>query len=172
MKNMKMKKLILLMLVLVGFSCRKETIPADMLVTASFNQKNWEAKSFASALPHGRIGFSFNVSKGGTLKESLGMSSLPMNVGSYDSTFFQTDSLFRAVYAILGADGDAILDYYHLDKSVGTNFFSIDKLSSTTNKVEGRFDLTFFIDTSGINRDPNLPDIIHFTDGKYKVQYK
>jgi len=170
--KMKMKKIILLMLVLVVFSCRKETIPTNMHVTANYNQKNWEAKSFASALPYGRIGFSFKISEGGTLKESLGMSFLPLIIGSYDSTFFLTDSLFRASYVIWGADGDAILDYYLLDKSVGTNFFSIDKLSTTTKELEGRFDLTFFIDTNGIKLDPNAPDIIHFTDGSYKVLYK
>jgi len=167
-----MKKLILLILVLAIFSCRKETIPTNMLVTANFNQKNWEAKSFASVLSNERIGFSFKIYQSGILKESLGISFLPMNVGTYDSTFFLTDSLFRTGYATLGADGDAILDYYILDKSVGTNFFSIDKLNSTTKELEGRFDLTFLIGTNGSKFDPNAPDVIHFTDGSYKVQYK
>ena len=166
-----MKKLILLVLVLFAFSCRKETIPSNMLVTANFNQENWEAKAFASVLAHERIGFSFKIFQGGILKESLGMNFIPMDVGIYDSTFFLIDTLFRTSYSVIGADGDAILDRYRLDKSTGTNFFSIDKLSLATNEVEGRFDLTFLIDTNGII-DPNAPDIIHFTDGAYKVQYK
>lgn len=166
-----MKKIFLLVLVLFAFSCKKETIPTNMLVTANFNQNNWEAKSLAAVFSNGRIGFAFRIHKGGILKESLVMNFIPMDVGTYDSTFFITDSLFHASYMIVGADGDAILDRYRLDKSEGENFFSIDKLSLVTKEVEGRFDLTFLIDTNGI-KDPNAPGIIHFTDGNYKVQYE
>lgn len=157
---------ILLLLILFISSCGKEKYDFKFLANANVNGTSWQGKAFTSDLTGtDRIAFDFTVANNkDVLRETMGALFIPKEVGVYDFDFISTDSLFRSLYATMEGN-DVVKDVYNLDENKLSNFISIDRLSET--EIEGTFDLTFAFDTTWTKIDPNAPDTIHFTNGKF-----
>lgn len=147
-------------------SCQKEE-HLNNFVTANFNGRNWQGKTFTKVLGDNRMGVSFEVKENGIRSESLGFDFIPKELGKLLVDFITTDTLFHSGYGTLSHDGDVIKDFYYLEKSNQSNYVSITELTET--EIKGEFDLTFTIDTTRIKHDLNAPDTIHFSNGKFNA---
>jgi hypothetical protein len=87
----------------------------------------------------------------------------------------QPDSLYAFYSTLVTGGGDVLGHFYILDTAsfyqdgVMGNNFQITNYNSKKSEIEGTFDISFLIFRES-NEDPNPPQKIHFTEGKFKVK--
>jgi hypothetical protein len=80
--------------------------------------------------------------------------------------------------AIRFMDADALIETYHLLEDAD-NWVIIDKVNPDSTEVEGRFQMSFITSREVyLNNererwdDPNRPNILHFTNGKFRAVFR
>jgi len=173
-----MRLLTFICTIILIFSCGKDEFEYDYStgeVNALMNGDPWKSNIRASFIADSLFGISIEkFNNQGILRESTGFQRFNLKEGLIDS--FATPSttlgqLPSTHYARLISDGDLISESYNLDHSKD-NFIEIIEINEDSKYIEGRFDLTFNIDTLFGKYDESAPDIVYFTDATFWVKYE
>ncbi len=183
---MKICKVLFLLLAPMLWACTDENeLPKYYSGTAQAlkNGEPWNAHVVFEAYPSNQNKF-FNavmdvLDKGNFPKESIGVSKIKKNLDPqkiyYANISDRTDSLHAFYSTLVTGGGDVLGHFYELDSAAIhqdgdiVNWFQITSYNSKRSEIEGVFDILFNIIIES-KEDPNPPQKIHFTDGKFKVK--
>jgi hypothetical protein len=157
-------------------SCKKDHYTPDYSdgrIWGLKNGKNWEAEAYASYSVDERISIIIiKKNDQGYLRESMSIGLLPMKLGEQklnDHSFVPYgDTLIRAFYATIQADGDVVEDAYKIIESASERFVKISKISNDKKWLEGEVSCSFVLMPPKINL--NNPDTLVFQDCRFKVK--
>ena len=139
------------------------------------NGVNWEAEAYATYSVDERIAIIFSKKNDqGYLRESMSIGLLPMKLGEQKLNdpvlipYGDTDTLIRAFYATIQADGDVVEDAYKIIESASERFVKISKISNDKKWLEGEVSCSFVLMPPKINL--TNPDTLVFQDCRFKVK--
>jgi len=183
------KFIILISFIAIAISCKKEDAglpipiyqPGPMTygkATAVKATENWTASAYAILEDWSNGTISLNAetfSDDGFLRESLGFSEIPAEVGKYELGNFRPldDGIPGVGYCNIIDDGDVLGDCYVVDLTATDNFVEVTYVDTLERIIRGKFTATFVIDLTGAYKekiDPANPDKVKFWNGMFDVK--
>ena len=177
-----MKKLILLILVVSIFSCKKDPLPPpegteeDLSLYPGNQDDGWgeglknnetwgcSVQSLFHTDDPTRIGVFFNTyNKDGFLREDIGLNDIPIKVGTFPIKFGYGDignDFIGSIYSMSGGDGHVLVGYYDLIESKLENQVEVSEIDTTLKRIKGKFTAVFSLSRP----NESLPDTVQFKD--------
>jgi hypothetical protein len=164
------KTLATCLLIGLVFSCEKEKFEAGGTATSLLNDTTLTYSAGASAFEPNGFSFAFVFTELNIARMEFVVRNIPVGVGAHQIVP-RTSNGTAPQGVLFTMDHDLALDDYRiLDGEANT--FSITKLDTVRQKVSGRFDLTFVIDTTFTFKKDGFPDTIRLRSGEFDINYR
>lgn len=141
--------------------------------TALLNGVEWEAQTRAvyNTFYEENINLIFSsFNSNGEMRIQFGMANIDLDLGT--TVILKNsvrDSFPGATLATLVSDGDAVDAHYLIDTTLSSNTISIDNIDLEKNKISGKFNIVFHVDTSISSSNLSNDEILRFTNGEFEA---
>jgi len=175
----------LLFILLLFNSCKEDSFNDPNRVfnygsfTALKNGEPWSAEIHGAS--YGESGYNGKTdifailvrtyNNDGYLREGLSIQFIPKKIGKgtlIRSCGANCDTAYQGGVRTISDDGDVICDKYRVVENLkDQNFVNIIEFNQETNEFSGTFSATYVIEKGRNCSNPNPPDTIRFTNGKF-----
>jgi len=175
---MKQYCIILTIAISLLLSCNNdnEKLPDLSKITSKKNGQLWETNAVAFITNRGSVS---KVSIPSTVRNEFGYEReylhfgyIPLQLGSHNLVSFLPNSMVDTIYSsytTLSDDGDVVEDRFVVF-SGELNYIYFTTIDTINMKLCGNFQVAFIRDINDPIDNPNLPDTICFTEGRFCLE--